>query len=1170
MKNLPNPNLEEFLQARKAVIGDFKKTIYGGNWEDELEEEITVNPKYQFISGILYPQITDISSSSDHENESIEIEVEEEEIENDTGLGYQPEADDDEDNSESSNIIDLSTQNNPSAFGLNFLLATDDRLKILYGFSKYKKENDTWKRNKTIDEIEVDIALGSQLLEINESLSISVKVFRKRDKIICSISMFNKSKNEEDIYYQVGMKIENLDSGFLPIKNPFQSGYGENAETLDLLFRNKRSYAIGKGCASDWEENHNSNDCKIISSSFVPTFETKSIQALDSDNLSMSKFADLNDEDTSGRYQPLEDLIQNYSNWLDDQENKKNTLDDAFVQIAEKNLSNARECLSRMKVGLNMIKKNDEADKCFRLMNHAMLLQMNRLNKLEKKDKDEELIIKKDQDQNFELELEFIESLKNLKHTGLKGSWRPFQIAFILTILPEIVEPEEYSELREQVDLIWFPTGGGKTEAYLGLIAFNILLRRLRNPNNAGVTSLMRYTLRLLTSDQFRRSSALICALEFIRRHGILNLNLGDKMISLGLWIGSKGNPNTHANAIRILNGQDRSGKDDQGNYKFVLHQCPWCKSKISHPDDRGYVRRQGKAIIKCSDKKCIFYEELPVFLWEESIFQEKPTLLLGTVDNFAKLCWRKEAIELIKNDQYDPPEMIIQDELHLISGPLGTMVGLFENVVMKLMSTENQIPKIVGASATLTFSGDQAKSLYRGRRSNIFPPQVIDWEDSFFATERDTKDVPGRIYMGYFGSSKGSMIESSVSAAIPLLQSPNDILPMTKSKVKKGVDHLYVSPLSSLKEDSSFTFYDGKEVAKYDISYIEKADELGFKLGLKEKFNHNLAEGDTIYPLPTSKEMSFDPFGTAVWYFNSKRELAYMSNQKQNLNASLRRNAKNFNRGKFGSVDDKLTRFSRQIKKIRELTGRRSQDEIESILEEINIPWTQTFRSAEDTVKGIDILLATNMISVGVDIPRLGLMLVHGQPKTTAEYIQASSRVGRRNPGLVVTIFNHAKSKDRSIYEMFKNYHQSIYRYVETVSVTPFSSGARKRGLPAIFASLVLSFGKDINNPTYSEKEDKERFKLAEDWILDSVKKSDPEELDMVKNELKRIKDRWKKSGNIDEWGKMGGRPSDTRLFDPGFPVGEGAVFSAPTSMRNSDLQVEIVKNEQTQDAIQ
>jgi len=193
-------------------------------------------------------------------------------------------------------------------------------------------------------------------------------------------------------------------------------------------------------------------------------------------------------------------------------------------------------------------------------------------------------------------------------------------------------------------------------------------------------------------------------------------------------------------------------------------------------------------------------------------------------------------------------------------------------------------------------------------------------------------------------------------------------------------------------------------------------------------------------------------------------------------------------------------------------------------------------------------------MISVGVDIPRLGLMVINGQPRTTSEYIQASSRIGRTHPGLVTTLYNHSKSKDRSIYEQFKNYHQSFYKYVEEVSVTPFAKGARDRGLAAIFIALVRGMG----HTNASIEINDEKISRAKSWILESVRNVDPSEVDSTNKDLDKIIRLWSE-GNLNSWGAMGGTITGDRLMDPHGDLIPDVVFKVPTSLRSSDLNTSI-----------
>ena len=227
---------------------------------------------------------------------------------------------------------------------------------------------------------------------------------------------------------------------------------------------------------------------------------------------------------------------------------------------------------------------------------------------------------------------------------------------------------------RRIVDVIWFPTGGGKTEAYLGLSAFCMFLRRLRNPDHAGTSILMRYTLRLLTTQQFQRAASLICACEYIRRGN--EDRLGSERFSIGLWVGTEVTPNSEKDAVTSLNNL----LNHRGVNKFVILSCPWCGAAMgpqkmgSSAKCKGYrkLARPGRVRLICEDSDCDFSSDdgLPLAVIDEHIYESPPTLLIGTVDKFAMLAFRPEARRLFGIDTpFPPPELIIQDELHLISG---------------------------------------------------------------------------------------------------------------------------------------------------------------------------------------------------------------------------------------------------------------------------------------------------------------------------------------------------------------------------------------------------------------------------------------------------------------------------------------------------------------------
>ena len=1151
------PKDDQYLKSRRYIVDDLRKATIGNDWRSDEEVELNYNPLFHFISGVLYP--IDHSSegyfAENKDNQSYDDDIdnqsEDKDIETNIHNRSSRFSEDDSEN-EQDNLIDRSVDYKQSSFGINFITLVDEIIEVDYGFSKYVKkkiETESHKRSvfsqlKTKGTISFEISPTSlnQKKKIDDCLIIRLDSRIVENNVISTVSMSHQGTQQgvyelEACYFQVGVEIRSTKNNFQPVKTPLQAGSGDQAASLDLLFRKKLSYASGNGCATDWED---SLDCRKIWTEFLPSYEVKKIEPTLGVKLKMECLANIDNKLSNDEaYGPVDQLAEEYKYWILEQEKEKETLSDKHKETAEKHISSAKIWLKRINKGIEIIKNNEEASLAFRSANYAMLIQANRLNLLERKNTTDELKC---------TDKELIEDFRSNTHKKITYSWYPFQLAFVLGIIPDIVNKDNI--YRNQVDLIWFPTGGGKTEAYLGALAFSIIYRRILDPDDNGVVSLMRYTLRLLTADQFRRSASLICAIDFIRKQKVLGLDLGEKNISIGLWVGRKASPATHKDAHYYLK---KGTTDVNGNQSFMLDECPWCKNHLTNPDDSGYEYSMQKVTIKCPDTNCHFNESLPVYLWQEAIFDEKPTLLLGTIDNFCKLTWLPEAIELFNGPKISPPDLIIQDELHLISGPLGSMVGLYESVLLKILERDEIGPKIIGATATLSLEGSQSKNLYRGKDSSIFPPQVLNWGDSFFAKEINEKY--GRLYLGYFGSSKGSMIESAFSASIPLLQAPNKILPSLFKEGLKGDTNLTIVD-RKLSKDSFFSVFHKGVYTEYKILEINDEDDKQ-NIVINKPLEGDLPIKEPIYPKPNSDDMSFSPYGTLVWYFNSKRELAYISNQTIRMGDSLRANAR-YEKNQILGPKKAPSRFARKIKKYKELTGRLPQDEIQTIITDLRKPWMQVMGEPyQDT--GIDILFSTNMISVGVDIPRLGLMLVHGQPRTTAEYIQATSRVGRKHPGLVTTVYNHAKSKDRSIYEMFKNYHQSFYRHVEAVSVTPFASGARDRALPAIFIALARHFG--INSPSLNENNDVNlKLKKVKSWILDTLDLVDKEEYENTEKDIDEIIRKWNDRQPV-TWGKMAGKVTDeVKLMGVlGDPESEFTIFNAPTSMRSVDAGVSV-----------
>ncbi len=591
-------------------------------------------------------------------------------------------------------------------------------------------------------------------------------------------------------------------------------------------------------------------------------------------------------------------------------------------------------------------------------------------------------------------------------------AWRPFQLAFILMNLPGLADARHPD--RQVVDLLFFPTGGGKTEAYLGLAAFALVLRRLRNPGlaGAGVGVLMRYTLRLLTLDQLGRAATLICALELARQKD--PAKLGTWPFEIGLWVGQSATPNdmgskgdsrpTTARA-RVLAYQ----RDERRHPSPIpLENCPWCGTKFASRSFRLVPSPdQPRALeIRCVDRDCIFTRNaaLPIVSVDEPLYRRLPSFVIATVDKFAALPWIGQAGALLgKADRADaegfygpsepgrgrplaspllPPELIIQDELHLISGPLGTMVGLYETALEAICERrdgQNVLrSKIVASTATVRRAERQIQALFGRAAVDIFPPPGPDRNDSFFARTLLDPDQ-ARLYVGV--ASQGRSLK------VVLLRT-------------------YLALMAAAQR-------------QYDLA------------------------GGASNP-----DNPADPYMTLLGYFNSLRELGGSRRiVEDEVNARL---------GYYDErhrIDEKSGSFARR--KIddlpQELTSRVRTSEVSETKRRLGLGFADKER--------VDVALATNMISVGLDIVRLGLMVVLGQPKTASEYIQATSRVGRdaaHKPGLVVALLNVHRPRDRSHFERFAAWHESFYRAVEATSVTPFSPPARARGLAGVAVALA------------------------------------------------------------------------------------------------------------------
>lgn len=805
-----------------------------------------------------------------------------------------------------------------------------------------------------------------------------------------------KQKSLSDHIFQATLEVstENCPYSFVAqdatamlSKGRFES-MDDEEKSLAMLYRDKLKYATGLGVSVGWQVNPQGAG-RIWTDYFpeaeVPslTFDLPDNAFIKREDLSMKRLSDIGGSDRSSHIAVLTGLVNLYRNWVEKLRNDLAQMDPIWRDTGMKNLIACEDTYRRMYEGIETLKKNDKAYDAFILANRAMFMQRVHL-RLQKKTS------------NCDRYPEDEEIASLLSHMDYHAEddegciWRPFQVAFWLMTINSIVDEE--SDDRDLVDLIWFPTGGGKTEAYLALTAFTIFYRRFVYPaNSSGTSVIMRYTLRLLTSQQFTRASTLICACERIRRDCNAKkcrypvYNLGQEAITIGLWIGGQHTPNTNADAKKLVDKLSGVKREDHLHYikdqnnKFQVLKCPWCGTKLvkDSVDKKligkwGYAMRDSKRFyLFCPQESCDFTHSLPLQVIDEELYKDPPTLLFGTVDKFAMLPWLGEVGRFFgKGSSSRPPELIIQDELHLISGALGTIVGLYEAAIDALCLMGGKTPKIVASTATIRRAKEQCSALYN-RKVIQFPAPAIDADDSFFARVKEisySQNSYGRKYIGIFPSGLAK-IGCEVNLLSALLQLP-------------------------------------------------------FEMELTDRVK--------------------DKYWTVTTYFGSLRDLGHISTL---INDEVRRRIRRIAFRKF--------RRSRPVFDADELTSRVTTTELNYTLDKLE-KLEHSDENRQNKRYASDVLLATNMISVGIDIPRLNIMHIVGQPKLTSEYIQASSRVGRQYPGAIFVQFDASRSRDRSYYEDFRHFHDSFYRYVEPTGVTPFSKPARERALHAVVIAIL------------------------------------------------------------------------------------------------------------------
>ena len=1118
------------LDARNFIVDFLRKELVGpspGYPAIQLDGEEILRPqdppRQRYSAGVLFPMRSQVLRQEEtRADEEAPIEAESpdpDQIVEASELGEQLEEGTRtiENPPETDREVTLANEYLPSVMGLSALVDVPEFLRVDVSSSIYRHEEFRWKRRSTRHgrstypkawwrrPVSRRIEISSKDLLGAGTVSFERKVVTQDGQVALALHVVSRPYSQSaqfprtrlitftlvnrrrsgsraprnsDCFFQCGFEVSepNGQACFLgyPEQPHERSDFDERS--LQLLYLHRRTFAVGHGCAADW----NDSSCErtiLIRTEVLPTYEVKPVLPTQVEGLDLCMI-DLASDDLATATDICVKLSDEYEEWIKAREtevSRRTDLSPDLEETARRHLGNCRECLRRMRDGIQILQEDHKVAWAFRMMNKAMLMQQ--IHYEISSQKTRSWVV-----QSGSLELE--KPFSRPSYDDSERKWRPFQLAFILMNLRAIADP--VCSERDIVDVIWFPTGGGKTEAYLGLSAFCMFFRRLRNPGYAGTSIIMRYTLRLLTTQQFQRAASLICACEIIRR--VEAERLGTERYSIGLWVGGEVTPNTEQIAVNTL----RKLQSKRGVNKFIMLSCPWCGAAMGPQQIgrstrcKGYrkLARPNRVRHICEDPNCDFAsgDGLPLAVIDEQIYAAPPTLLIGTVDKFAMLAFQPSARSLFGIDTpYPPPELIIQDELHLISGPLGSMVGHYETVVHALCVGERGgkriHPKIIASTATIARAESQVKGLY-GRAAFLFPPQALKAGDSFFAEERE--DQVGRVYVGVFATALASHVTAQIRTMGALLQAPR----LCKS--------------------------DNPEVV--------------------------------------------DPYWTMLGYFNSLRELGHAATLiradiREFLNAMWDRLGLRLD---VGEADSAIAR--RFINKDVELTSRVQSNDIPAILQRLFNKYDGSTNS-----EVIDVCFATNMIQVGLDIPRLSLMTIVGQPKTTSEYIQASSRIGRdiRRPGIVVTNYNPFKPRDRSHYEHFRSYHQAMYRHVEPTSVTAFAAPVRERALHALIVILCRFWGNPDLRKRPSEPPSSRLVDRIKKSIRDRVMRVDQSEWPATASLIDDIFHKWSVAPPS-RYGGFGPPVEEMPLMYPAGkpqnPQWDSWPFPTPSSMRNVD----------------
>ena len=981
-----------YVEARKKLVGWLRSQLIGPAGEGSLR----TSPLDRYPTGVLHPVESDATGIDPASTVGDEAE---------SNLHDEP--DEDEEAAHSGPESDAPTLARParrrryvppSSVGFSCYIRGHVRLSVTAAAAVYRGTGERDERERfqareyTRSELPETTVTWSGTAVPSETVEtlwggragIDIRARPHRDGCILTVTLCNRSELDPDAtprertrdrvsksLFEARLECV-IESGELvdyPRVDP--SLLTDEEQELELQYREQRIYAVGHGAAADWDVRP--GHAARIRSEFMPDAEVPMMTVDIGGDDAVLRLARLAE---APMLHELARFVGGYAGWVAEQERIASRLPGGAEQAAAKRISDRMNvALDRMRACVRTLHDDRLAAESFRLANRAMLDQMRRVDRIAGRDTEPD-----------------------------DYRWRPFQLAFLLTVMVSAIREDD--EYRDVLDLIWFPTGGGKTEAYLGLIAFLIVWRRLKYSDSGGGTAaFMRYTLRLLTRQQFERAARMVCALELIRRRD--PERLGKTPIDIGIWVGGEISPNRFDQARELVE-EIRSGRTE-ARYKLLLERCPRCGTPFDAT--HGYHSTEEEFHFHCIDPECEFGADprpLPCNVVDEALYAQPPSLLIGTIDKFARVAWEERTGAFFGASTRTrpgsrPPELVIQDELHLITGPLGSVAGLYEAGLDTLLVRRGVRPKYIASTATIRMAREQVRRLY-ARELAVFPPPGLSQDDSYFA--QTDRERPGRLYVGYLA---------------PMLDQQHCMAPLAAA--------LLAGPQAVFDGDSdpddlldawwTLVVYHGslKGVGNSHNAFVTDVRDFGRRL---------MAE----------------------------------------LQEALRTRSAGDSEDATGEVDLPSDRF--RSPRVAQLTSRRTAEDNAETFERLAQP-----REQDDC---LDAVLATNMVSVGLDVARLALMIVNGQPLTTAEYIQASSRVGRADvPGLVFANYYRHQARSLSHYETFRPYHESFYRFVEPSSVTPFTWQVRSRALHAALVIAVRHVCEDLRSNTSAGRFDRD-----------------------------------------------------------------------------------------------